>query len=212
MKILVQPLKVQLEAIADHWNRLETELGEAMVLEDGYTRDQLIDDIEALDTGVTGVVEGVSEEERAAQTRDTLKSKLLLRFDQAKNKINAQFKSTRHAAAVPRKPDPTANAEKFLKPLDDLAEVWRTLNADTVIPETMRPMTIARGYTQANFAAELAALKAIYAARGAAARETKQRRAVRSTPLSGLAKRITQYRALAKSELEPSDALYATIP
>ena len=212
MTIDVEPLKVQLRAVADHWNRLETELGQAMVLEEGYTRDQLVDDLAALESGVTGVIEGVSEQERQAQLRDTLKTTLLGRFDQAKNKIKAQFKSTPHAAALPRKPEFTISRDKFLAPLDDLAEVWATLNRDTTLLPALRPMTIARGYTQARFAADIAALRATYNDLGTAARETKQRRAVRSSPLSGLAKRVTQYRSLAKSELDPSEPLYKTIP
>ena len=205
-------LKVQMRAVVDHWNRLETELGEAVTLEGGYTRDQLVDDLAALEDGVTGVTVGVSEQERQAQVRDALKTKLLTRFDQAKNKLKAQFRSTRHAAAVPRKPDATLGQDKTLTAFEDLAEIWKTLNTDASLPENQRPMTIARGYTQANFATDIAALKATYAALGAAARETKQRRAARSTPLSGLAKRVTQYRAVAKSELEPTDPLFATIP
>ena len=206
------PLKAQMRAVVDHWERLEAELGQTLLLEGGYTRTQLASDLADLESGVIEVVEGVSEQERMAQQRDALKTKLLGRFDQVKDKLTAQFKSTRHAAAVPRKPLPTATAEKFLKPLDDISEIWKTLNADTSILPTLRPMTIARGYTQENFATDLAALKATYAAVGTAARETRQRRAARSTPLAGLAKRITQYRALAKSELEPNEPLYATIP
>ncbi|WP_309716116.1 hypothetical protein [Armatimonas sp.] len=205
-------LKIQMKVVLDHWNRLETELGQAVSLEGGYTRDQMVDDLAALEDGVTGVTVGVSEQERQAQVRDALKTKLLTRFDQAKNKLKAQFRSTRHAAAVPRKPDATLGQDKTLAALEDLVEVWKTLNTDTSLPTNQRPMTIARGYTQADFAADIAALKATYVALGTAARETKQRRATRSTPLSGLAKRVTQYRALAKSELEPTDALYATIP
>lgn len=212
MLIEVGPLKVQLKAVLDHWNRLETELGHSLLLEGGYTHDQLADDLMALEESATGVVEGVSEEERLAQTRDVLKAKLLLRFDQAKSKLQAQFKSTSHAVALPRKPIRSLNPEKFIQPLDDLAEVWKTLNGDSTLPANLRPMTIARGYTQENFATDLAELKAAFDARGAAARETKQRRATRSTPLSGLAKRVTQYRALAKSELDPHEALYKTIP
>ncbi len=199
-----------LRKVYDHWTRLEAHVGETLALDGGFTRNNLGVALAKLEADVTGVVVGLSEGERAADVRDRSREAILIRFDQVRDGIKARHASTRHAAALPKKPFKSSSREALLKALDDLSEVWATLNAD--FTRIGVPLQVAGGYAQADLAIDIAQLRAAYDDVARAGGEIKTRRAVRSTPLAGLAKRAAQYRKLASSLLFNTDPLFATIP
>ena len=205
-------LMVSGRAMLDHWDRLEGSLGKLPVLEGGYTREMFALDLSTLEAAMGSTTSGGNEVERTGADRDQRKAAGLVRFDQVKAAIKAQFKNTKHFAALPQKPTLSRTRQTFMKPFEDLAELWLTLNNDTSLPASMRPMTVAGGYTQADFAADVAALTAAYEAAEYATRELRQRRAERTQPLAGLKRRLTQYRNLVKSQLNPGDPLLNTLP
>jgi hypothetical protein len=201
-----------LHRIRLHWSEVETELGHAFTLQGGYTPSLLTTEITTLETALAQLIEPDNDAERAATQRDLLRGPLLARFTQVKNAVLATLPGTTHAAALPTKPAANAGATATLKAFADLAELWETLNADTSLPATERPLMVAGGYGKGNFDDDRAALKLAFSAVEEARLRTTQRRKDRDTLLPPLRKRVTQYRARVKSLLPAGHRLLATLP
>lgn len=87
-------LMVAGRAMLDHWDRLEGSLGRLPVLEGGYTRENFAQELTTLEAAMASTTTGSNEVERTGADRDQRKGAALVRFDQVKAAIKAQFKNT----------------------------------------------------------------------------------------------------------------------
>ncbi|WP_309706694.1 hypothetical protein [Armatimonas sp.] len=205
----IQPV---LHRLSVHWSDVEAELGRSFSLQSGYLRALLDSDLLTLTNASALVTEPENEAQRAATSRDLLRQPLLLRFDQVKNAISATLSGTAHAAALPKKPSPSASAIITLKAFADLSEVWGKINVDTAVPASERPLSVVGGYTKESFDSDCTALRAAFVAVDDSRRSATQRRKDRDSLVPPLRKRLTQYRARVKSLLPAGHRLLATLP
>lgn len=86
------------------------------------------------------------------------KAGLLLRLNQLKDVVAADLAGSKYERTMPLVPSIGDGQGVFVKAMDDGNTAWEMINADPALPD----VTLLGGYTQANFAADIAALGAAY--------------------------------------------------
>lgn len=146
-----------------HWLAANTALGPGneIVVQGNVARAAL----EALYNGLVAkrleLAGKLNLEETAREEINLRKEALLLRINQFNGLVRADFAGTKWENALPYAPSITDGAGNFTIPLDDAVTLWLQLNAD---PAMLAPLTLLGGYTQAQFATDVVALKAAFMA------------------------------------------------
>jgi hypothetical protein len=141
-----------------HWLAVDTALGAGneVVLQGNIARS----DLEALYNGLVAkrleLAGKLNIEETSREDVNLRKAAMLLRVNQFNELVRADFSGTKWEKALPYAPSINDGAGNFIPPLDDVSTLWLQLNAD---PATSGPVTLLGGYTQAQFATDVAALK-----------------------------------------------------
>lgn len=150
--------------------------------------------------------------ELAMADRDLKKEAIRTPLSQFRGAVESQLTDTKYEAALPTLPPIGTDETAYLRPFDDIAILWGKINADKTIPVFTPPLLLAGGYTLANFTTELAAMRAAYAAVGAAEENLKLRRAERDKRMKEAVARMRQYRAAVVANLAPDNPLLAMVP
>ncbi len=90
---------------------------------------------------------------------NTMKTALLERANQFNEAVRGQLPGSMYEEALPNVPGILMSQAPFTEPLDDAADIWQRINDDAVIGADL---VMADGSTQANFAADVAALKTAF--------------------------------------------------
>ncbi len=200
----------------NHWAQVNLALGGApatdLKLQGAYTLANLTSDRAALQAAITATEGSDNVRQTAATNRDLKKGAILPRIGQFRAGARFKLVGTGYVGALPRVPSFKGNQSLFLKPFDDMANLWLTINADTSVPGFTPPLLLPGGYTQANHATELAALRAAYIAVDNANETARLNRKKRDVLLPPIKKRLLQYRVAVLATFGPNDPLTLSVP
>lgn len=144
-------------------------------------------------------------------TRPNGRATLRERLSRFRGILRGTLPNTPYEKAAPTLPELNAVQSKFLAPLDDMASLWARINADTATPGFTPPLTIA-DYSLADFQADLAGLRASFAAVTAAENDLDLARKERDALLPPAKERMVQYRAMVEATFGAEHPLTLTLP
>lgn len=197
----------------NHWDQVNTALGGSpLLLQGGYTRANLISDRAALQAAITLTETSDNVRQTAATDRDLKKGAILPRIGQFRAGVQFKLVGTGYVGALPRVPKFNSNQSTFLKPFDDMANLWLTINGDATVPGFTPPLLLVGAYAQAGFATELAALRTAYIAVDNANETARLNRKKRDVLLPPIKKRLLQYRVAVLATFGPGDPLTLSLP
>ncbi len=196
----------------NHWDQVNTALGSPLLLQGGYTRANLVTDRAALQAAITLTESSDNVRQTAATNRDLKKGGIYPRIGQFRAGVQFKLAGTGYVGALPRVPSFKSNQSTFLKPFDDMANLWTTINADATVPGFTPPLLLVGGYTQANLATELTALRSAYIAVDNANETARLNRKKRDVLLPPIKKRLLQYRVAVLATFGPGDPLTLSLP
>lgn len=206
---------ITMQVFIDHWIDVNAFLGGTpatdLELRGSYTLGNFTADRASLDTLITFITTD-NTLELAVADRDAKKRDIRTRYTQFRGGVENQLAGTEYEAALPTLPPIGSDEATYIKPFQDMADLWGKINNEATITGFTPPLPLQGGYTQANFTTELAALRAVYQSFGAAEKNLKLARANRDKQMKAAVERIKQYRAAVVSQLAPDDPLLATLP
>lgn len=183
-----------------------------LTLAGGYTIADFIADRNALDSKITSLVGLENAIEEAIDNRDAQKINVRDRLGQFRLALRIDLKGTTYFKRVPTLPRVKTTESKFLRPFDDMADMWARIDAETGIPGFAPPLELTGGYTLAGFTADLATLRAYYMAVTDAENDEDIARKERDVMLDPLRERMFQYRATIELEYGKGHPFYESLP
>ena len=178
----------------------------------GYDLAGLTADRDTLQTAIAGIDGHDNAVPIAAANRDTAKEAIADRLRQFRAASDLYLKGTSYAGVVPTMPSLSISESKFLRPFDDVADVWARVNADATIPNFTAPLLLRSGYDLAAFVAELAALRGTYKVVRDVDTDRDIARRERDALLDPLKERMVQYRLALELEYEAGHPFRDTVP
>ena len=202
------------EQFINHWNQVNTFLGlpaNALTLVGGYTVANFTTDRTALMTAITAVVAADNVQTNTASDRDIKKAALRVRITQFRGLVSGLMMGSIYVRSLPTMPNFSTSEGAYLRPLDDMQNLWTQINASPPTGFTA-PLLLAGGYTLATFTTDVAALKTAYTTANDAAQNATIARSGRDVLLAPLRARMQQYRKSVVGKLPPGNLLLNTIP
>ena len=202
-----------MQAFITHWQQVNAALGASpLLLKDTYTLAQFALDRTAIQNAITFIEGRGSARQFAAGERDRKKAEIAPRLAQFRANVRYQLTETVYASTLPLVPDITRGEGIFLRPFDDMAALWDRVNDEDNTPGFTPPMTLLGGYDLADYIAELAALRGVFAAVVSAETDVTIARKRRDVLLPVARQRMLQYRAAVLAKFGPDNALTRSLP
>lgn len=198
------------DGFLSHWTLADTALGvgNEIVLPGGTTRaglqtarDGLSALIDLLQSKLTGL-------EVIRGEIDLLKIALHLRLNQLLDKIRAFHEGSKWERALPFVPGINDGQGNFTPPLDAANSVWTLINADATVPD----ITLLGGYTQVQFATDIASLKTAYTSYNGAKTAADVVREERNDLQDVIYEILRKYRRLLPTSFAAGHALVDSLP
>ncbi len=195
-----------------HWTQVNTALApKAVKLKGSYTIANLQTDRATFATQLTAIIDADNVVQGTRARRDTQQKALKERLRQFRNAVLGELSDTEPAAQLPVIPGDRAATSHWAKAFDDMASIWQRL--ETAPPTGYTgPLTLADGYTRAQFVTDLAALKATYTALTAAEGSATLQRKTRTTQAKALRTRLVAYRKAVVGAFAAGHPLLASLP
>ncbi|MBB6048612.1 hypothetical protein [Armatimonas rosea] len=200
------------KACAIHWEKVDATLGASpLTLRRGYTLANFTTDITALEQRLAQMPDTENAYGIALAERDAGKAPLKARLKQFRAAVQNKLGDTAFLGELPAQPKTTATEAAFLSAFDDMADLWERINAATINGFTP-PLTLAKGYSLADFTAELVAQRTTYNKTRQAIADAALTRKERDTETKAVWERIKQYRQGCLAVLDNTDQLLEMVP
>ena len=198
-----------------HWQDVNTALGGTaatdLKLEGGFTRVMFLllrDEIQA----ALSAMEGLDNARQiAADSRDQFKLAVRDRLSQFRSLLRGLLSKSKYAASAPVLPDLGVGESKFLAPLDDAADLWSRINADTTIAGFTPPLVIGAS-NLATFTTDIAAVRAAYLAVLTADNDKRLAIRERDVLLPKAREYMVQYRSIVEGLFGTNHPLTQSLP
>ena len=207
-----------MDAFVGHW-QIVNDVGSEVVLAGGYALDNLQTDRAALANAIATVETPLNTREQASADRDIKRAAIAPRVAAFNRAMRDRLAGTLYANGLPKAPIVTLSQGRFVKPLNDMKDVWTRINAIPAtgagsVPGFAPPLILpgATPYTLALFAADLAAVESAFAAVPIAERSVKYARAQRNALLAPIRTRLQQYRRAILGRFAPDSPIVASLP
>ena len=126
--------------------------------------------------------------------------------------IDYRLKGSVYGTSLQPTPQEQASQQKILRALDDMADLWTRINADTTTPNFTPPLLFSDGFAVAAFEADLAALRAQFKAVVDAENDARMSRRQRDALLDPLRSRFVSYRVGIEVEYGALHAFTTSLP
>jgi hypothetical protein len=199
------------KTILVHWPQVSAALTKPLILQGNYSLADFTTDLNALDTLLQAMPGVENAYGLALNERDALKAPLKTRLKQFRAAVQSELTDSSYAKELPTQPVKTLGEAAFLTPFDDMGDLWKRINTDT-IPGFTPPLTLAGEYNSADFALELNTLRGTYQKTRTVIDAAEQARARRNAQVKTLWERIKQYRKGCIAKLPPNNTLLKNIP
>ena len=204
------------EEIKSHWTAVNADrvaAGEtALLLADGYSLANLTTDVGLVETAITGQEHLDNGITLATTARDNRKLPLRDRVIEFREAVQYRLKGSGYAMSLPDTPHPDASEQKYLKALDDMADLWVRINADATLPNFIPPLLLRGSFTLALFQTGLATLRTDFKTLTEAENGARLGRNERDLLLPPLRNRFSQYREAIGVEYGPTHPLTTSLP
>lgn len=204
------------EEIKAHWTAVDADRvaggGTAMLLADGYSLANLTTDVGLVATAITGQENLDNAVTLATTARDNRRLPLRDRVIEFREAVQYRLKGSGYALSLPDTPHPDSSEQKYLKALDDMADLWVRINADTTLPNFTPPLLLRGSWTLALFQPELAALRTNFKTLTEAENGARLGRSERDILLPPLRNRFVQYREAIGVEYGPTHPFTTSLP
>ncbi len=201
-----------------HWTAVNATLGaNPLKLKGTYALSDFTTDRAALQTAITALEPLLNTLDAAIADRDIKKAAIKPRVLQFRNAVRHYLAGNPLENSLPTQPAISFVESKFLKPLDDVAALWTSVNALPAtgagsVPGFTPPLLLLGSYPIATFNTELAALRTAYLAVSNAQVNAKIARERRDVLLPNLRLRMEQYRKAILALYPPTDPFVQSLP
>lgn len=199
-----------------HWvdvnaDRVANALPE-LTLQGGYSQVNFAAERDALDALIISTEGFENARQIAAGQREEQKVVLQDWMSQFRNGIDVHLRTTPYAGAAPTMPSLTSAESKFLRPFDDLEDLWGRINADTTTAGFTPPLLLRAGAALAAFSTDLQLMRTRFKAVTDAENDQDIARKQRDAALDPLKDRMLQYRAGIELEYPEGHAFRESLP
>lgn len=199
------------DEFVNHWGASDVALGAGgpLVLPDGTVRAGLVTRRASLDSKRGGLQGKLNVEETAREDLNLKTIAIQSRLVQFNEKVRVFYANTKWPRALPELPSVGDSPNRFLDPLDDVANLWDQINAD---PGTATPVTLLGGYIRATFVADVAEYKVAHTALTTASGNVRLAREERNEEQTLIYAILKSYREAFPTYLAKTHPLFATLP
>lgn len=195
-----------------HWSDVNSALGtSSVILPQGFSQTDLSNEQTEFISAGQAILTADNEAQGAATARDSAKKALRTRITQLRAAVQGLLPGSRYVGMLPLLPASNAGEGAFLTALDDVAQLWGLVNADSGLGSVV-PLTLPTGYTQAQLVAEIATLRGQYQSATQSREHARTLRANRAVWRKALLSRLTQYRKVLVARLPAGHPLLGTMP
>ena len=195
-----------------HWSDVNSALGAApVILPQGFSQTSLGTERTEFISAGQAILTADNDAQGAATTRDAAKKALRTRITQLRAAVQGLLPGTRYVGMLPLLPASNAGEGAFLTALGDAAQIWGQVNGDSGLGSAV-PLSLPTGYTQAQFVADIAALRTLYQSATQSREHSRTLRANRAAWRKALLSRLTQYRKVLVARLPAGHPLLGTMP
>ena len=199
-----------------HWtdvdaDRIANSLA-AFALPDGFALADLSTAVAAVTAVITSQQSSDNALSIATSGRDAQKEALRDRVIEFRKIVDYRLKGSVYVKSLPDTPLPGASEQKFLRALDDMADLWTRINADSTTPNFTPPLVFADAYALAAFETDVAALRTQYKAVVDAENDARIGRKQRDALLEPLRDRFVSYRQGIEVEYGEQHAFTQSLP
>ena len=201
-----------------HWTAVNAILGaNPLLLRGTYSLANFTADRAALQTAITALEPLTNALDAAIADRDIKKANIKPRVLQFRNAVRHYLSGNPLENSLPTQPAISSVESKFLKPFDDVAALWATVNALPAtgagsVPGFTPPLLLLGSYPIATFNTELTALRTAYLAVSNAQVNAKIARERRDVLLPNLRLRMEQYRKAILALYPVTDPFVQSLP
>ena len=148
----------------------------------------------------------------ATSGRDAQKLALRNRVIEFRKIVDYRLKGSVYGTSLPDTPLPGASEQKFLRALDDMADLWTRIDADSTTPNFTPPLVFADAFALAAFETDVATLRTQYKAVVDAENDARIGRKQRDALLEPLRDRFVSYRQGIEIEYGEQHAFTQSLP
>lgn len=211
MPLISDEVLIDAKKVLVHWPQVNAALPKPLTLLSGYTLAAFITATNELELLLQTMPSSENAYGLALSEQNAAKDPLKARLKQFRAAVLSELAGSGYAKELPTQPIKTLGEAAFLKPFDDMSDLWRRINSDS-IPGFTGPLLLAGEYTHAAFVAELAAMRATYQKTRESIEAGAQARARRNLLTKALWERIKQYRKGCIARLTEDNPLAKSIP
>jgi hypothetical protein len=201
------------EEFVVNWGLADGELGaNPLFLAGNYGREEFLSDRASLLEAMDSVSDLAAAARTAMANRESAKNALLTRARQFRGEVQGQIVDKDYLRELPSAPPISGDFDKFSQPLRAIVRLWTRINANTASLQLAGPLTLAGGYTLAQFETALGALPLLYSAMEEAEGNLGEARGKRNNRAKAIYERMLQYRKLAPARLPANSPALAQLP
>lgn len=203
-----------IDEFLQHWTDVNAALapGELALL-GGYNRASLVADRTVVENAVTDVQQKDNATQIARGDRDVKRAAIRPRFLQFRAAVNGQLPGTKYIPALPRTPQYGDAPGKWRDAMDDMSNLWTTINAN--LPPVVGftpPLFLAGGYAIATFNLDSTAMKTAFTSVENAEQAAQLSREQRDIVFAPVYQRLKQYRQAVVAAFPATSPLVASLP
>lgn len=203
-----------IDEFLQHWSDVNAALApNSLTLLGGYSRATLVTDRAAVETAITDVQTKDNTAQVARGDRDVRRATVKPRFVQFRSAVTGQLPNTKYIPAIPNAPGFTQSPGIWRDALDDMSNLWTTINTNNPpISGFTPPLTLAGAYTILLFTGESTNLKNSFVAVGNAEQGAQMARENRDAVFAPVYQRLKQYRLAVQGIFTAGSALADSLP
>ena len=196
-----------------HWTAVDAALGSNFALIGNYKLTGLTADRATLATAITDTTNKENTRQDAMGDRDVKRAAIKPRIVQFGPTVRGQLPGSLYIRSIPKTPGFDRSPGVWREAMDDMANLWATINTNTPpVTGFTPPLKLSGGYAQATFVTDAAALSAAFTALTNADQNLRNSRSARDAVFAPIYQRLKQYRLAVAAALPVGSPLIASIP
>ena len=196
-----------------HWAEVDTFVGGTGFGLGMYKRASLVTDRANLAAAFTDVQAKDNLRQTAAGDRDVKRAGVRPRILQFGPAVRGLLPGSRYIPSLPRTPNFQDSPGKWRNAMDDVTNLWTTINANTpAVTGFVPPLTLSGAYLVAAFTTDAAALSTAFTTVTTTDQDAQLSRNQRDAIFVPIYERMRQYRLAVVAALPPGNPLIASLP
>ncbi|MBX7131348.1 MAG: hypothetical protein K1X67_01590 [Fimbriimonadaceae bacterium] len=197
-----------------HWTAVNTFLSPGeLILSNNYKFSSLQSDRTAIAAQIADVQAKLNLRTTASGDRDIKRAALMDRIGQFRAAVPAQLPGSRYLVSLPALPPFTASPGKWRDSLDDMSNLWTTINTNApAVPGFTPPLILGGPYPIATFTTDKTAMDTAFTNVATTDQNLQQSRELRDKLFQPVYQKLKEYRLGVVGGLPPGNVLLNSIP